>query len=382
MLRIHFLTLTDRKKKQGDFVRMDNLLCHLADRRPIRIVGLPHYNEEAAKRFGKYPYFLLKEISRLLLALRALFVPRNEIIYTWDWLLARNLALLSRFKRMRFVMEVNGLHSFESEIRGYFNRDSFWNRHYIARGERLVCRRASLVVTVSEGFRQTLHQRYGIPLEKIVVAPNGADLDRFPFSPRAWTPGEPFIVGWAGSFQPYEGFESFIDLARIFRERNEAVRFLVVGDGPARSEHETCIRKEGLSEYFEFRGKADWSDVPAALAEAHCCILVPSLSDAGRAYREAIGMTQMKFYEYLALGKPVVTYRLGDAEASIDRNNAGVTCEPSIETLAETLLDLRSRDLEGMGRAARAFAESRFTWKKTAETIDHALAERFGEDSE
>lgn len=93
-------------------------------------------------------------------------------------------------------------------------------------------------------------------------------------------------------------------------------------------------------------------------------------------------MTQMKFYEYLALGKPVVTYRLGDAEACIDRNNAGVTCEPSIEALAETLLDLRRRDLEGMGRAARALAESRFTWKKTAETIDRALAERFGENSE
>ncbi len=379
MRRLSFLTLTDTKKKQGDFVRMDNLLRHLGGRRPIRVIGLPRYNEESAKRLGKYPYFLVKEIARMVLAIRALFLPTQDIVYTWDWLLARNLAMLSTFRRMDFVMEVNGLHSFEAEIRGYFKQNSFWNRQYISRGERLVCRKAKMIVTVSEGFRQTIHKRYDIPLDKIVVAHNGTDTERFSFSPKSWDREGPFTIGWVGTFQPYEGFETFIDLSRVFRERGEAVRFLIVGDGSARAGYEEHIQSEGLEEFFAFRGKVDWKEVPKVLGESHCCILVPTLTDAGMAYRDAIGMTQMKFYEYLALGKPVVTYNLGDAEELIAENGAGLTSEPTLEALARAILDLREKDLIGMSRAARALAEERFTWEKTAETIHLGLEERFPE---
>ncbi|MCA9443096.1 MAG: glycosyltransferase family 4 protein, partial [Candidatus Omnitrophica bacterium] len=299
--------------------------------------------------------------------------------YTWDWLLARNLAILSHIRKIDFVMEVNGLHSFESEIRGYFKQDSFWNRHYISRGERLVCRKASMLVTVSEGFRQTIHQRYEIPLEKIVVAPNGADLDQFPYSPKTWESGAPFVIGWAGTFQPYEGFETFIDLAEMFRGKGEDIRFLIVGDGPARPEYERAIQKRGLGEAFDFRGKVDWREVPDILAQAHCCILVPTLSEAGKAYRDAIGMTQMKFYEYLALGKPVITYRLGDAEDLVEKNGAGITCSPTVEDLAEAILKLKGGDLEAMARSARTLAEDRFTWEKTAESIHEGLLNRFSD---
>lgn len=379
MRKLSFLTLTDRKKKQGDYVRMDNLLRHLAERRPLRSIGLPRYNEEGVKRLGKYPYFLIKEVARVLLAIRTLFLPRRDILYTWDWLLARDIGILSTLLRRDFVMEVNGLHSFESEIRGYFKHDSFWNRNYISRGERFVCRKAAMLVTVSEGFRQTLHQRYGVPLEKIVVGPNAADPGQFPFSPKAWDGMSPFVIGWVGTFQPYEGFDTFIDLASIFRNRGEAIRFLIVGDGAPRAAYERRIVEEGLSEHFDFRGKVVWNEVPTVLAEAHCCILVPTLTLAGTAYRSAIGMTQMKFYEYLALGKPVVTYSLGDAKEIVEDNGAGVVCEANLEELAKTILELRGRDLDRMARSARKLCEERYTWNKTAETIHRALEERFPE---
>ncbi|MCA9412591.1 MAG: glycosyltransferase, partial [Candidatus Omnitrophica bacterium] len=204
-------------------------------------------------------------------------------------------------------------------------------------------------------------------------------LDQFPYSPKTWESGAPFVIGWAGTFQPYEGFETFIDLAEMFRGKGEDIRFLIVGDGPARPEYERAIQKRGLGEAFDFRGKVDWREVPDILAQAHCCILVPTLSEAGKAYRDAIGMTQMKFYEYLALGKPVMTYRLGDAEDLVEKNGAGITSHPSPEDLAEAILKLKGSDLESMARSARTLAEDRFTWEKTAESIHEGLLNRFSD---
>lgn len=351
---------------------MRNIITHLRRHADLEVMSLASYREESWRGRGKIAYFLAREVARLLLALKIAFRPRGGIYYTWDWFLARDLALVSLFRRLDFILEANGLHSFESELRGHFPRGSIMHRLYVCRAERRAARAAALVISVSAPLADTVSALYSVPREKFAVAHNAADPDLFPFTPPVPVRDE-LVVGWAGSFQPYEGFRHLIDAAALLHSRNRAVRFVIVGDGAARKEYEREIDTRGLASLFDFRGRTQWEKVPAELAPAHCCIMLPDLSDVGREYRRAIGITQMKTYEYMALGKPVLTWDLGDARTVIQEAGVGFVCEPSADALCPLIERMFDEQLAPVGLRGRQLVESEYNWTRTAEAILNAV---------
>lgn len=369
-----FLTLTDTQRRGGDYVRMSNIVPRVSLLRRTRTRALPGYHEESWKVFGKYVYGLCKEAARLILAVGVLVSSRRPVYYTWDWILARDLALLSYVKRFDYVMEVNGFHSYESELNGYFPRGSFIYRMYVVPTERLAARRAARIVAVSEPMRRLLSDRYGVAPEKISVATNAADPTAFGYQGPAQLDGRIFTVGWIGSFQPYHGLQTLIETARLLRDEGHRLRFLLVGDGPQRPKIEEEIRAQKLDEYFVFAGRVAWEGIPAALSEAHCCITVPGLPPVSLEYRTVIGVTEMKTYDYMALGKPIVAFDIGDAREVIQGNAIGCVCPPDAASLAGLLKSMPSRELIQMGRNARALVERTYNWNNTARNIDLALA--------
>ena len=244
----------------------------------------------------------------------------------------------------------------------------------------MAVKRAALVVTVSKGLKETLVREYDMSPDKAVVAENGADLERFTCCPPP-EGREPFRIGWAGSFQPYQGFDLFIHLAREFEKEGRNMQFLIVGDSPVRKSYEARIRESGLERFFEFKGRVPWEKVSEAMAPAHCCLMIPDLSEAGLAYRDAIGVTQIKTYEYMAMGKPIVTFNLGDAAEVVDGNGIGATCEPNEESLKDALVEMSKRDLGEMSRKARQLAEREYNWSATTRKILRGLERFFGDKS-
>ncbi|MEK7795347.1 MAG: glycosyltransferase [Candidatus Hydrogenedentota bacterium] len=368
-----FLTLTDAKRRSGDYVRMSNIVPKVSLLRSTKALSLPGYREESWKVFGKYVYGACKEAARLILTVGVLLSSRRPVYYTWDWILARDLALLSYVKRFDYVLEVNGFHSYESELNGYFPRGGFIHRMYVVPTERLAARRAARIVAVSEPMRRLLSDRYGVAPEKISVATNASDPVTFAYQGPAPMDDRPFTVGWIGSFQPYHGLQTLVDTARLLRDEGHRLRFLLVGDGPQRPKIEEEIRARKLNEYFVFAGRVAWEGIPAALIEAHCCISVPGLTPVSIEYRTVIGITEMKTYDYMALGKPIVAFDIGDAREVIEGNAIGCVCPPDAVSLADLLKNMPSRDLMQMGRNARALAERTYNWDNTARDIDFAL---------
>ncbi|OYX92546.1 MAG: glycosyltransferase, exosortase A system-associated, partial [Novosphingobium sp. 35-62-5] len=98
---------------------------------------------------------------------------------------------------------------------------------------------ADRVVTICDGLRQDLIAR-GYAPEKIAIMPNGVDLEMFgdPLPRDAALAdelglGEGPVIGFLGSFYPYEGLDDLIAAMPAIVDKAPGARLLMVGGGPA-----------------------------------------------------------------------------------------------------------------------------------------------------
>lgn len=170
-------------------------------------------------------------------------------------------------------------------------------------GERLGRATVAVSPSVAERLRQ-----WGVPRQRIHVVPNGIDVDRFRFDPRARVaarrqlglPDEVFVVGGVGRLAAGKRFDVLLHaLAALPRD----VHVLLVGGGPDEERLRSVAARLGVAERVLFAGErphlsADETDLPALLG-AMDVLASPSPE-------EAFGLAVV---EGLAAGLPVLYVR-------------------------------------------------------------------------
>jgi len=267
------------------------------------------------------------------------------------------------------VVEVNGLADVESatlrKVRGTARprtlRSALRRRFYA---------RASYVVAVDSGIAKELHERYGVPTERIVVVANGADVDRFaPQDPVAarrqigLPPSVP-VVGFVGTLEPWQGLGALVRAAPEVLASVPETRFLIVGDGPVRSEIETAVRTAGCAGAFQFTGLVEHERVPLYLAASDVCLSLRDIELQVVRY----GYSPLKLYEYLASGRAVVATPAEGLEF-LKEEGCGVFVDLKdpkalATTISDLLLDAPRR--KAMGERGRAIAVRQFSWQAVA----------------
>ena len=241
----------------------------------------------------------------------------------------------------------------------------------LERYERLNLDAAARIFVVSEVERRNLEAR-GVRPEKIVVNPNGVDVEIF----RPGVGGEEIrrefgieddevVAGFVGTFGPWHGVEK---LAAAIKSINLRVRFLLVGSGSLHSEVEKQLAREVDEGRVIFTGAVSHDRVPPLLDA--CDILVAPhvpLADGS----EFFG-SPTKIFEYMAMGKGIVASRLGQiGEVLVDRETALLVEPGNVEELARAIIRLiESEELRTrLGLKAREVAEREHTWAHNARRV-------------
>lgn len=253
----------------------------------------------------------------------------------------------------------------------------YWDRvgmlGLLARFERLNLRAAARVFVVSEVERRNL-LRAGVEAAKIVVNPNGVDVEKF----RPGTGGarerqrlgiDPAdtLVGFVGTFGPWHGV---LVLARAIAllPKEARIRFLLVGAGSLRDEAERIIREAGARERAIFTGVVEHERVPALL---DACDVLASPHVPLEDGSEFFG-SPTKLFEYMAMGKAIVASRLGQIAEVLEDECTALLIEPGdAQALAQSIRRLAGeKELrESLGAAARNAAKERHTWAHNAERV-------------
>ena len=282
---------------------------------------------------------------------------------------------LSRRTGLPLVLEYNGS---EVWIADHWGRP-LRNRRLFEAIEQVNLRHAHLVSVVSAALRDELLAR-GVASERIVVLPNGVDVERYrpDVDGRAVRArhglGGATVVGFIGTFGVWHGAVVLARAAaRVLAERPDA-RLLFVGDGQERSACESILGRAGLSGRVVFTGIVPQAEGPAHLA-AMDILVAPHVANADGS--RFFG-SPTKLFEYMAMGRGIVASRLEQIAEVLEDGRTALLDPPGDETALAGAL-LRLVDDEGLrrslGREARHAAVERHTWRARAQALVSRLTD-------
>ncbi len=290
------------------------------------------------------------------------FIYQRYARFSWA-----GVAASLRTKRPLFL-EYNG-----SEVWVGRHWDRVGSLDLLERYERLNLDAAARIFVVSEVERRNLEAR-GVAAEKIIVNPNGVDVERFgPGAGGAEARREfgiaddEVVVGFVGTFGPWHGVEKLAEAIKSIRE-DLAVRFLLVGSGSLHAEVEQRLEAEIRAGKVIFTGAVAHRRVPALLDA--CDILVAPhvpLADGS----EFFG-SPTKVFEYMAMGKAIVASRLGQIGEVLSHRETALLVEPgNVVELAAALEELiEAAELRAtLGARAREAAVENYTWVHNARRV-------------
>ena len=208
---------------------------------------------------------------------------------------------------------------------------------------------------------------------RVTVVTNGVDTRRFRPGSLARTTG-PLRCAYVSSFRSWHGAEDLVEAVRTCVQRGVELRVTCLGNGPTWAASRAAADRAGLSDTLRFAGEVTYDDVPAHLADAEVG-LAPFSPDAFSALRLGWFWSPIKIFEYLAAGLAVVTADVPELRALLNDRVAVFYATGRPESLADRMAALASNReaLVEMRRAARALAESQYTWAHQAASVEALL---------
>jgi len=236
------------------------------------------------------------------------------------------------------------------ETNAMLSREATKDRGTVALGrllrahERWTYRRCDMLVCISEALADLVVHEMGIPAEKIIVLPNGVDVDHFDLEkarPNRFYEGP--TIGFVGSMQPWQRLDLLLEALAGLREEGIVYHLVVVGDGAMGEVWKQHAGEVGLAEQVHFARYVPWDEVPAYIAGFDLGYAGAVPLAAGVMYR-----SPLKLYEYAAMGKPFVAAAYADAESLVADGARGYLFAPG--------------NLEDLKRALRQAFADRSSW--------------------
>ncbi len=235
------------------------------------------------------------------------------------------------------------------------------------------------LVALAPGIRDAIIRKANVPAARIAMIPNGSDTENLRplgHAPRTHLPiGENvFALGYTGTHGPANGLDAVLDAAAVLKRRGvKEIAFVLIGDGREKGRLMQRAEAEGLDQVC-FVGLFNKSQYNRVLAELDVGMQI--LRNVPAFY---YGTSPNKFFDYLAVGKPVLVNYPGWMSDLVTQHGCGVAVPPEdAEAFADAVEKFYAErhHLSRMGQAGRALAESEFSQQKILIELARFIEER------
>jgi glycogen synthase len=231
--------------------------------------------------------------------------------------------------------------------------------------ETYAVRRADAVAVICEGLKSDLLTR-GIAAEKIMVSPNGVDLELFGDPPPPDTAlAESLglvgadVIGFIGSFYDYEGIDDLIAAMPALQAQRPNAHLLLVGGGPIETALRTQAEASTATRNIHFVGR-----VPHDQVERYYS-LIDILAYPRKKMRLTDLVTPLKPLEAMAQRRLVAASDVGGHRELIEDGVTGTLFAPdSPPAIARALAELMEKRAiwDEIRDVARKFVEQDRNW--------------------
>jgi len=278
----------------------------------------------------------------------------------------------ARLKGIPFYFEVRDLWPSVPIAMGYLKNPLL---RFLARKlEKFSYTNSKGIIALSKGMKDGIAMT-GYPLEKIILIPNGADLDLFECDKydknsmrlKYGFNQNDIIILYPGTFGTVNNLEYLVDLAKKFINHNN-LKFVLVGEGV---EKELIVNKAKslnlLNNNMFFLDTVPKKDMPNLFSMSDIVIstILP--------IKELEANSANKYFDALASGTCVVINHGGWQEDELTEFNCGFRLPRNVEEAYLKLLPyLENRlMLAQMGRNARLLGEKKYSRDNLAKKMAH-----------
>ncbi|GGZ38590.1 glycosyltransferase WbuB [Streptomyces inusitatus] len=239
--------------------------------------------------------------------------------------------------------------------------------------ERLTYRASDVVLATNESYRDVAIRRGGRRPEDVFVVRSAPETDRFqPVPPEPELKrGKPHLLCYLGVMGPQDGVD--YALRALAKLRDELGRTdwhaVFVGAGDAFDAMVELSRRLGLDEQVRFTGRVPDADLVRYLSTADVC-----LSPDPRNPLNDVS-TMNKVLEYMAMGRPIVSFDL--REARVSAGDAAVYAAANDEAEFAGLIAMLLDDPEKrarMGEIGKERISGRLSWRNSQASLLAAYA--------
>jgi glycosyltransferase involved in cell wall biosynthesis len=223
--------------------------------------------------------------------------------------------------------------------------------------ERRLVPRANAVLTVCDGLRNVLRERYGVEATVVANAPELRSVaDRGLLRRALGVDDARPIVLYQGGLYRGRALEPLVEAMVLV----DGARLVVQGDGGQRVSMEAHVKKRGIGDRVHFMGQVTQSELFSYTCGA----------DIGTCFLDGVTLNHRlawpnRLFMYFMAGIPSVVTDLPGMASLVDGHDVGLKTAPGDVASMASALSRLVADAElraAMGARARRLAEERFNW--------------------
>ncbi len=278
--------------------------------------GMDSYAGDLDIHFIRLPRrsFLSFLLFQILLVLRLagwVRLNRPDAIYVRTCFFQGLMGLVSRLWSVPLIGEVDSMVDQEILMRGG-SRIGAW---LIRKLDYINNRLSSGLVCVTRGLKEECLRR-GARADTTAAINNGARArvmcpqDRLEARREFNLPADKVIVGFAGTFAPWQGLDFLLDAAKELKQRaNEDIHFALLGQGQLEQEIRRSLERDGLENRFTLIESG--THEKAAKFLSACDASVIPIHDTRKL---RYGLSALKFWDAVSVGLPVFVPKGADLD--------------------------------------------------------------------
>lgn len=298
--------------------------------------------------------------------------------------------LLARRFGCRFVSEVRDLWPETAIEMNYFKRNSI-PAIILNRIERFIYKRSERIIVLLPGAVQYITEQ-GVPGNKVVYLPNGADEELYNFNDdeaevlfKEYTKRYPVLLDNSKFKILYTGAHGLVNILDLLLETAKLIsdqqisniHFILIGNGPEKNRLIDMANKMNLNN-VSFAEPVPHVVIPYILDQcADLCIeLMKDISLYSR-----FGVSPNKLFDYIASGKPVIMVG-NPLDNLVLKANCGLVIKSGkYEDVANAIIRCSQMDkavLANMGNSGFQYFQQHHTYKSLADKLEKQVIQARG----
>ncbi|MFB3786882.1 MAG: glycosyltransferase family 4 protein [bacterium] len=244
--------------------------------------------------------------------------------------------------------------------------------------ERMTFKTADVVISTNESYKAVAMKRGQVPENRIVIVRNGPDPQRIKTVPEnpALRRGKPCLIYYIGTMGSQDGVDYLLRSAAYLLHdlKRQDFHLMIMGGGTELDNLRNYAKELKIDSVVTFTGRVPDAEVVEALCTADICVCPDPhtpLNDIS---------TMNKTLEYMAVGKPIVSYDLKETRVSAGESSlyAASNDEKDFARKIAQLMDspeLRKR----LGEIGRQRIQENLSWDHSKQRLYEAYALALGQ---